>query len=142
MADRISFAQSALAAIYASPFMALPLVAASNNWLIGVHPSRWVGPWIMTAIILWIPTAFSNLVGRGLVGLLGDKLQAAAFHLALGLVAAGLLVWFINVVARGSANIGGGPLSGPTQFALIIAAICNAGMIYAVWHFGWKSNLD
>jgi hypothetical protein len=92
--------------------------------------------------VLAVPAAVANLAARGLVGWLGGRLPAQGFPIAIGLVASALLVWIINIVARGSATIGGGPLSATSQLALIIAAACNAAMIYAVWHFGWKSTSD
>lgn len=142
MGERISFAQSALAAIYASPMMALPMVVVSNRGVPGVSLRTLVGPLVLGALMLWIPTVLANVVARALVGWLGDGLSLAAFHISTGLVAAAVLVWLIDFVARGSANIGGGPLGWPMLSALVIAAAINAGMIYAVWHFGWKSTYD
>lgn len=142
MIDRISFAQAAIAAIYASPFMALPLVAAGNNWLFGVNLPRLIGPLIVCALLLWIPTIISNVIARSMVGWWGSALSGAGFHIAVALVAGGLLVCIVDLVSRGTVQIGGGPLGWPTLFALVLAAACNGGMIWAVWHFGWKSNLD
>lgn len=142
MTERISFAQSVLAAVYASPFMALPMVVVSNWRAPGVGLAMLAGPLVLGALMLWIPTVLANVLARGLVGWLGDGLAPASFHLVTGLVAAGLLVWMIDSLARSSVNIGGGALGWPMLTALLIAAACNAGMIYAVWHFGWRSTLD
>ena len=142
MIERISFGQTVVAAIYASPFMALPLVAASNNWLVGVSLSRLIGPLIVGALMLWIPTVIANVTARGLVSWLGGDLSGTAFHIAVGLVAGVLLIGIVEFVARGTAQIGGGPLGPRTLFAMVLAAACNAGMIYAVWQFGWKSAYD
>lgn len=142
MMDRISFGQVALAAVYASPLMALPVVAASNNWLVGVSLSRLIGPFIVGTVLLCIPAAMSNVVARGLVGWLGSGLSGTAFHIVIGALAGAMLIWMVDLVARGTAQIGGGPLGLQTMFAMFLAAVCNAGMIYAVWHFGWKSAYD
>lgn len=142
MIERISFGQAVVAAIYASPFMALPLVAASNNWLVGVSLSRLIGPLIVGALMLWIPTVIANITARGLVSWLGGDLSGTAFHIAVGLVAGVLLIGIVEFVARGSEQIGGGPMGPQTLFAMVLAAACNAGMMLAVWHFGWKSAYD
>lgn len=141
MTDRISFAQAVLAAIYASPLMAVPLMLASSGPAGGSLRSQ-LGPFLVCMVLLWLPTAIANLVARALVGWAGAGSSSVSFHLALGAVAGGVLIWIVNAVARGSANLGGGPLGWPMQCALVIAAACNAGMIYAVWHFGWKSTYD
>ena len=142
MIDRISFGQVALAAVYASPLMALPMVAASNNWLVGVSPARLIGPFIVGTLLLCIPAALSNALARGLVGWLGGGLSGTAFHIVVGALAGAMLIWIVDLVARGTAQIGGGPLGLQTLFAMFLAAVCNAGMIWAVWHFGWKSAYD
>ncbi len=142
MSVRISFAQAALAAIYASPLMALPVMAVSNNWFIGAKPSQFVGPFILGTLMFWIPTALSNIAARGLVCWLGAGLSGVAFHLTIGLVAGVLLVWVVDFVARGTTAIGGGAPGWPMLSALVLGAIFNAGMIYAVWYFGWKSAYD
>jgi hypothetical protein len=142
MSEHISFAQTALAAVYASPFMAFPMVLVSNWHAPGLSPKVLAGPLISGALLLWIPTVLANVTSRALVGWLGAGLSPVAFHIMAGLVAAVVFVWIIDFVARSSANIGGGPLGWPMFFALVIAALCNAAMIYAVWHFGWKSTID
>lgn len=142
MTERISFGQAVVAAIYASSFMAVPLVAASNNWLVGVSLSRLIGPLIVGALMLWIPTVIANFSARSLVSWFGGDLSGTAFHIAVGLVAGVLLIGIVDFVARGTAQIGGGPLGPQTLFAMVLAAACNAGMIFAVWHFGWKSAYD
>jgi hypothetical protein len=142
MTDRISFAHSALAAVYASPLMALPMVMVSNWGVRGVSLKMLVGPLVLGALMLWIPTVLANVGARALVGWLGSGLAPAGFHIATGLLAAALLVWIIDLLACGSAGIGGGPLGWPLLGAVTVAALCNAGMIYAVWHFGWKSTYD
>jgi hypothetical protein len=142
MIDRISFGQMVIAAIYASPFMALSLVAAGNNWLFGVNFSRLIGPLIVCALMLWIPTIISNVIARSIVGWWGSALSGAEFHIAVALVAGGLLVCIVDLASRGTVQIGGGPLGWPMLFALVLAAACNGGMIWAVLHFGWKSAYD
>lgn len=137
MIDRISFGQAVVTAIYASPFMALTLFAASNNWLVGISLSRLIGPIIIGALMFWIPTVIANITARGLVSWLGSGLSGTTFHVAVGLVAGVLLIGIVDFVARG---IGSGPLSPQTLFAMVLAAACNAGMILAVWHFGWRST--
>lgn len=142
MIDRISFAQSALAAVYAAPFMAIPMVAANNNWFLGGQSARLIGPLIVGALLLVIPALLANVVARGLIGWLGSGLSGSAFHITVGVVAGALLIWIVDLAARGTVQIGGGPLGPQALFGMALAACCNAGMIYAVWHFGWKSAYD
>ena len=142
MSERISFGQAIIAAIYASPFMALPMVAASNNWLIGVNLSRLIGPLIVGALLLLVPAVLANVVSRGLIGWLRSGLTGTAFHIAIGVLSGALLILFVDFAARGTAQIGGGPLGPQALFGMLLAACCNAGMIFAVWNFGWKSAYD
>jgi hypothetical protein len=141
VSERISFAQTMLAAIYASPVMALPLMIAAKGPQ-NVTLRGQIGPFLLCIFLLWLPTVFSNLVARGLVGWLSSGLSPAMFHVLVGIVAGGLLIWVVNRVAVGTVHMGGGPLGSRVQVALVFAAACNAAMIYAVWHFGWKSNYD
>lgn len=142
MSERISFGQVALAAVYASPLMALAMSAAGNDWPKEISPARLIGPLLVVALMFAVPAAACNLVARGFLGVLGEGMSGQQFHLAVGLVAGILLVVVINGVSQGSSQIGGGPLSPRSMLGLVIAAICNAGMIFAVWHFGWKSTYD
>lgn len=141
--DRISVSQAIIAAIYASPFMATVLVLVRNNWAnqAGIWKNL-VGPVIGNALMLWVPTIAANLAALMLVRWLGSGLDNQRFHLMIGLVSGGLLILLIDRISRSTLQFGGGPLLQQTVIALAIAGICNAGMIWAVWRLGWKSNFD
>jgi hypothetical protein len=142
MTDRISFGQVILAAVYAAPLMAIPMVAASNNWLFGVRLSRLIGPLIVGVVLLLVPAIVANVVSRCLIGWWGSGLSGTAFHITVGVLAGALLIWIVDLAARGTVQIGGGPLGAQSLFGMALAACCNGMMIFAVWHFGWKSAYD
>lgn len=141
MSDRISFGQVALAAGYASPLIARPMVAASNNWLVGVSPARLIRPFIVGTVLLCIPAVLSNVIARSLGCWMGGGLSGTTFHLAVGALAGAMLVSIVDLVSRGTAQIGGGLLGLQALFALVLAGLCNATMIWAVWQYEWKSTI-
>lgn len=141
MSVRISIGQAMVAGIYASPFMAALLWGARNG-LRGDALAKTAGMVMVTALMLWVPTLLANVVALLGVRWLGAGLADARFHLTVGLVAGVLLVVIVDLVSRGTAQIGGGPLEGRTVLALVAAGMVNAGWIWVVWRFGLKSSVD
>jgi hypothetical protein len=142
MTDRISAGQAALAAIYASPFMSLALLVVTYPASAFTLQRFPVVAWVGQALLFWFPAIAANVIARGLVAWLGGRLTPMSRHLAIGLIGGALFIFFCDLVSRAFRSMGGGPISMRYFIALLLAALCNAVMIWAVWRFGWKSGLD
>jgi hypothetical protein len=139
MSERISIGQAMLAAIYASPFMAIILVTTRSNW--SPQEGLWkafVGPVIGNALLLWVPTIIANVLALVAVRWLGTGIDGSRFPIAVGLVSGVILVLLIDRISRGMLQMGGGPLQTGTILALAGAAVINTAMIYVVWRLGWQ----
>jgi hypothetical protein len=142
MVERISIFQATLATIYASPFMSAALIAATYSPSTFSEPRRLVLPWIGTSLLLWIPGMISNAIAWAAIAAVGGSLTARNRHLAMGLVGGVLLIVLVDLVSRAFRSMGGGPIEMRTFIGLLIGAAFNIFMIWTVWRFGWKSNLD
>lgn len=128
-----------LAAIYASPLMAMVLVTTRSNW--SPQEGLWkafFGPVIGNALLLWVSTIIANVLALVAVRWLGTGINGSRFPIAVGLVSGVILVLLIDRISRGMLQMGGGPLQTGTILALAGAAVINTAMIYVVWRLGWQ----
>jgi hypothetical protein len=139
MSERIGIGQAMLAAICASPFMAMILVATRSN--VSPQEGLWkafFGPVIGNAVLLLVPTVIANVLALLAVRWLGAGLDGTRFHIAVGVVSGLVLVLLIDRISRGMLQMGGGPLQAGTILALAGAAVINTAVLYVIWRLGWQ----